>query len=81
MVTRRSSAPLAVMVWISGWPSPLVPKAMRVPSGENAGVALTPGRPEVRFTASVPSASMTWIWPLRRNAIRAPSGDHDGSGC
>ena len=80
VVTRRSSAPLAVMVWISGWPSALVPKAMRVPSGENAGVALTPGRPEVRFAASgLASAALTWTWPSRRNAIRVLSGDHDGS--
>src|SRR5437867_11101105 len=53
-------------------------KAMRLPSGDQAGAKSLAGPEPVRLRTSEPSAPMTKILWSFSKAMRLPSGDHAG---
>src|SRR6266702_1509755 len=66
--------------WVAFSPTPLfrsLAKAIRVPSGDQAGVALKLPR-VVSWVSPLEATSRTMIVPPRANTTFLPSGDQDG---
>src|SRR5437763_1916603 len=83
VVTFWTFDPSRLATYTSGAPSRSLAKAMRVPSGDPAGLLSAAGPlASVRRRTPCPSACMIQIDRLLSdrlsNAIRVPSGDHAG---